>query len=117
MQVDTIKSKYAEAPNIWNLSAMLTLGGILWAATAFFINAQFTNHSISESAHPQITEQLDRVEANQLRGQIFNMNNLLCSEPNNIVYQQELAKLITEWETLTEQTFPQTLLRCARGSA
>jgi len=94
---------------------MITVGGMLWAMTAFYIGAQFTDHSMSETAHPAMASQVKDIRSDQIKGQIMNMDKLICEEPGNNFYREELIRLITLWESINKaKKFPSQLLRCSK---
>ncbi len=101
---------------------MIALGGILATALTFWINHNIGLHSADESAHPEIVLQLKEIRdtqkasrADALQTAILNMDDRICEDPRNRYYRRELSKMITDWQTLTGQTFPAQLLRCANN--
>ncbi len=109
-----VAERYEQKPHQWNLAIMITIGGLLWTALAFYITTGVANHSMSETAHPAITSQLKDIRADQIKTQIMGMDKLICEQPANNYYREELIRLITVWESLTEQKFPTQLLRCGK---
>lgn len=105
----------------WDYGIMLALASALLGAIVYIASAEINGHDSDQDAHPALqssvqsnTDSLERIEANQLREQVLNMDARLCDDPNNNVYRNELARLISEWERLTKRSFPRELLRCAR---
>jgi len=105
-----LSERYAENPHKWNLSIVLAAGAILWAGLLMTVQI----HSASETSHPAITSQLQDIRADQIKTQIMAMDKLICEQPSNNYYREELIRLITVWEGLTEQKFPTQLLRCGK---
>jgi len=111
-----VSQRYEQKPHQWNLAIMISLGGILWSALAFYVGTELHNHSVSETAHPAITSQLVEIRSDQLKAQILEMDRLICQQPENNYYRQELLNLITKWERLNSpRKFPTQLLQCANG--
>lgn len=105
----------------WDYGIMVTLAGGLLAAIMYIAGAEIGGHDSNAEAHPQIQSRLtahdgslNRIEAALLRESIMSMDARLCEDPNNNVYRNELARLISAWEALTKRTFPRELLRCSR---
>ena len=103
-----LSDSYAKAPNKWNLTALIAVGSVLWAG----LGLTLTIHSRSEAAHPVMTGQLSRIEARQIKDEIIELDQLICKEPSNNYYREEILDKITEWETMTDKTFPLQLLQC-----
>jgi len=108
--------RYEQKPNQWNLKILIAIGCLLWSALAFYISTGLANHSVSDTAHPAITLQLMEIRSNQIKTQIMTMDSLVCEQPKNAYYRQELIRLITLWGNLSIQKFPTQLLRCSNGN-
>ena len=115
-----IAQRYETSPLKWNLSILATVGVILWGAIAFYLGAELRGHNTEQTSHPTIQrainenkQQLDSIEAGQVKAQIIQMDQRICEEPDNTFYRDELTRLITKWEKLENKTFPRELLRCA----
>lgn len=111
----TITKKYEKSPNVWNLSIVITLGGIVWTALAFYITTELNAHSASPESHPMVIGQLQEIRSDQLKEQIMKMDERLCDDTRNKYYRKELVNLITKWERLNKpQKFPTQLLTCGK---
>jgi len=114
-ELPKVSERYAENPNVWNLSIVLAIGSLLWSLMAAFVSYQFDAHSVSEVSHPSIVSQLADIRSGQIKTQILAMDTLICAEPNNTYYRQELIELITQWEEINSpRKFPIQLLRCGK---
>ena len=123
MQVETVKKSYARNSNKWNVATMLTLGAALYAVMGYFVASELRGHSTAENAHPAITLQMQTIVngQNSIKGdlkkaEIMRVDNLICADPDNAFYLNHILNLITEWERITSNTFPQQLLRCTHGN-
>lgn len=102
---------------------MLTLGAALYAVMGYFVGNELSGHANASNAHPQITLQMQAIAdgQNSIKGdlkkaEIMRVDILICADPDNAFYLDHILDLITEWEQITNGTFPQQLLRCTSGN-
>ena len=114
---ESLLQSYDRAPFKWNFSLMIGIGTALCVALAFYISAEVYEHSTADDAHPALSSQLQEIRSDQLKTQIIDMDKMICADPNNVYYRQELLDLITKWEKInTPRKFPYELLRCINGN-
>ena len=96
----SVKESYAQKPQLWNLSIVISVGGILWLLSGLYLDNQIVSHNIDKESHADIRaeiasndEQLTRIEANQIQEQAIQMDARLCDDPNNRVYRERLSDL------------------------
>jgi hypothetical protein len=94
------------------VSLIITICGIIGTGLTWWTDYNFERHASSDTAHPKLAQQLNRLEANQVGEKIEKMDQRICDDPDNAYYKDELRKLIIEWETLTGKRYPTQLLRC-----
>jgi hypothetical protein len=108
------ESFFNKHPRKWDYAVIIALMTMLSGTVGYIVSSELTDHNHDREAHPSLSEQLDSVEAKQLRAYILHIDSLLCEDNGNEVYRRELAEHIDEYEKLTGRSFPRELLRCVR---
>ena len=118
--MSSVQDIVREHPRKIDYAVILALLTALFGAIIYVVGAEIQDHNINPESHPTLVAklatqgtQLNRVEANQIREMILRIDSLLCEDPKNAFYRQELSDRISEWERLTGKQFPRELLRCA----
>ncbi len=116
-----MKNVLTDHPRKFDFGIMLTLVTMLFGAMMYIMGNSVMEHDFDSHAHPQLfaevqqnSERLVKIESTQLMQAAMAMDARVCQDPQNRAYREELARLIAEWEALTERRFPRELLACVR---